>query len=71
MGQPSQYPDIIDTGIIMDLSDYEGIDELGLSDYDKADCSYNGKLYAFPFDFKTYGVFYNKDIFENLGLEVV
>lgn len=70
MGQPSQYPDIIDTGVIMDLTNYPGIDEIGLTQGDINDCSYDGKLYAFPFDFKTYGIFYNKDIFAEHGLEV-
>ncbi len=34
------------------------------------DVSYQGKWYAFPVDFKTWGVYYNKDIFAELGLEV-
>lgn len=70
MGQPSQYPDIINTGIIRDLSNESDVKALGLSKDDISDSSYNGKLYAFPFDFKTYGVFYNKSIYSKLSLQV-
>jgi raffinose/stachyose/melibiose transport system substrate-binding protein len=70
MGQPSQYPDIIKTGVVKDLSNNAFLKNLGLLKGDINDSSYNGKLYAFPIDFKSYGVFYNKDIFKRLGLNV-
>lgn len=69
MGQPSQYPDIIETGYIMDLSNTELVKKLNLTPADIGDCSYNGVLYALPLDFKTYGVIYNKDIFAKYGLK--
>ena len=69
MGQPSQYPDIIDTGCIMDLSALELVKNLKLTDADIGDCSYKGTLYALPLDFKTYGVIYNKSIFEKYSLK--
>ena len=70
MGQPSQYPDIIDTGFIKDLTGAAFIKSAGLTKGDINDSSYKGKMYAFPFDFKSYGVFYNKEIFKKLGLSV-
>ncbi len=68
MGQPTQYSDIIDAGHVKDLSDCELIANLGLNEGDQANCSYNGKVYALPLDFKTYGVIYNKGIFDQYGL---
>ncbi len=68
MGQPSQYTDIIDAGYVMDLTDSPIIEALKLTKADIGDCSYQGKVYALPLDFKTYGVIYNKDIFAKYGL---
>ncbi len=68
MGQPAQYTDIIDAGYVKDLSDYPLIGRLNLTPADLGDCSYNGKVYALPLDFKTYAVMYNKDIFAQYGL---
>ena len=68
MGQPSQYIDIIEAGYVMDLTGNELIDKLGLTAADIGDCSWNGKVYALPLDFKTYAVIYNKGIFAEYGL---
>lgn len=68
MGSPNQYSDIIDAGKVMDLTGSELITSLNLNEGDLANCSYNGKVYALPMDFKTYGVIYNKTIFEKYGL---
>ncbi len=68
MGQPGQYSDIIEAGYVMDLTDNELIGKLNLTDADKGNCSWNGTVYALPLDFKTYGVIYNKAIFEKYGL---
>ncbi|MFA7109165.1 MAG: extracellular solute-binding protein, partial [Sphaerochaetaceae bacterium] len=70
MGNPSIYPELIDNGYAMDLTDNAAIKGLKLTQADLGDCSYKGKVYSFPVDFKTWGVFYNKDIFNELGLEV-
>lgn len=70
MGNPGLYTDLIDGGYVMDLTGNAVIEGLGLTAADMGDVSYNGKWYAFPVDFKTWGVFYNKTIFTNLGLEV-
>ncbi len=70
MGQPSQYPDIIDSGYVMDISNSATLAKLKLSKGDLGDCSFKGKAYAFPIDFKVSGVFYNKDIFAKYSLSV-
>jgi raffinose/stachyose/melibiose transport system substrate-binding protein len=69
MGQPSQYPDIIGTGIIMDFMDSPLLKKAALDKGDLGDCSYKGKVYGLPIDFKTYGVMYNVDIFKKYGLK--
>ena len=70
MGNPGLYVILIEEGYIMDLTGNEVIQELGLSAGDMGDVSYQGKWYAYPVDFKSWGVFYNTKIFEELGLEV-
>lgn len=68
MGSPNQYSDIIEAGKVKNLTDNELIAALGLSEGDLKNCEYNGEVYALPLDFKTYGVIYNKAIFEKYGL---
>ncbi|MDD3335950.1 MAG: extracellular solute-binding protein [Eubacteriales bacterium] len=70
MGNPGQYPDLVTEGFVMDLSDNQVIQALNLPSGDLGDVSADGKVYGFPIDFKTWGIFYNKTIFEELGLEV-
>ena len=70
MGNPGLYVDLIEGGYVMDLTGNAVIEGLGLTQADMGDVSYQGKWYAFPVDFKTWGVYYNKDIFAELGLEV-
>ena len=70
MGNPGTYSSLIDEGFIMDLTGNEVIGGLGLSAGDLGDVSYNGTLYAYPVDFKTWGIFYNTALFEQLGLQV-
>ena len=69
-GNPALFPDLIETGYLMDLTGNALIDNLNLTDADLNDCSYNGVVYAIPVDFKVYGMYYNKDIFEQYQLEV-
>ena len=68
MGNPGLYPDLVEQGFVADLSDNEVIKSLNLPSGDLGDASADGKLYGFPIDFKTWGVFYNKAIFEQLGI---
>lgn len=70
MGNPGLYPDLVEQGFVADLSDNATIKGLGLPSGDLGDVSANGKIYGFPIDFKTWGVFYNKAIFNQLGLSV-
>jgi len=70
MGNPSLYPDLIENGYAMDITSDEVVGKLGLTSADLGDCSYKGKAYAYPVDYKTWGVFYNKQIFDKLGIAV-
>jgi len=68
MGNPGLYPDLVEQGYVADMTDNEVIKSLGLPSGDLGDVSADGKIYGFPIDFKTWGVFYNKKIFNDLGL---
>ena len=70
MGNPGLYTDLIEQGYVMDLTGNAVIEGLGLKAADMGDVSYKGKWYAFPVDFKTWGCYYNVDLFNELGLEV-
>lgn len=70
MGNPGLYPDLISSGYATDLSSNEIIKGLNLSEGDLGDVSANGKIYGFPIDFKTWGVFYNVKMFKELGIEI-
>lgn len=69
-GNPGLYPDLLDEGYVADLTDNEVIKSMNLPDGDLGDVSKDGKIYAFPLDFKSWGVFYNVKMFEDLDLEV-
>ena len=67
-GQPKSYTDLIDNGLIMDLSDQEFASRLSGG---AANCvTYNDKIYGVALDQMANVVFYNKDIFEEQGLSV-
>ena len=68
MGNPGLYPDLVEQGYVADLTDNAVINGLGLPSGDLGDVSADGRIYGFPIDFKTWGVFYNKKIFSDLGL---
>ena len=68
MGNPGLYPDLVEQGYVADMTDNEVINGLGLPSGDLGDVSANGRIYGFPIDFKTWGVFYNKKIFSDLNL---
>lgn len=70
MGNPGLYPDVVKEGFAMDLTENKVIKSLNLPKGDLGDVSANGKIYGFPIDFKTWGVFYNEAIFTKLGLKV-
>jgi raffinose/stachyose/melibiose transport system substrate-binding protein len=70
MGNPGLYPDLVTEGFVMDLTDNAVIKGLNLPSGDLGDVSAGGKIYGFPIDFKTWGIFYNKTLFEQQGFSV-
>lgn len=67
-GQPKSYTDLIDNGLIMDLSDQDFASRLSEG---ATNCvTYNDKVYGVALDQMANVVFYNKDIFEKEGLSV-
>jgi len=70
MGNPGLYPDLVTEGFVMDLTDNEAIKALNLPKGDLGDVSSGGKIYGFPIDFKSWGIFYNKDLFDEHGFTV-
>ena len=67
-GQPKSNTDLIDNGLIMDLSDQDFVSRM--SDSSKECVTYNDGVYGIPLDQMANVVFYNKDIFEKEGLEI-
>lgn len=70
MGNPGLYVSLIEEGYVKDLTGNEVIKGLGLTDGDMGDVSYKGTWYAYPVDFKSWGVFYNTKIFAEQGIEI-
>ncbi|OQA46885.1 MAG: Maltose/maltodextrin-binding protein precursor [Chloroflexi bacterium ADurb.Bin325] len=59
-------------GFLTDLTEFANRDGIKADDYwDFAweEANYNGKLYALPYDTDTRALWYNKDIFEEAGLD--
>lgn len=67
-GQPKSYIDLIDNGLIMDLSGQEFVDRLAPASLTSV--TVNDGVYGVPLDQMANVVFYNKDIFEEQGLSV-
>ncbi|MEW1681721.1 extracellular solute-binding protein [Streptomyces sp. NPDC093594] len=60
---------LVKAGLVEDLTDmYEKYD-WKVFDFAKERVTYNGKVYGIPGELETLGVFYNKKIFSDLGLE--
>ena len=64
----AQYRAYYDNGYIVDLSGEAFMGNIEQTMLDL--CSYNGKQIGIPFTLSTYGIYYNKDIYAELGLEV-
>lgn len=60
--------DLINSGQIADLTSYNLLGELTESNANAM--KINGKVYGVPLDVSALGMFYNKDIFKNAGVEV-
>ncbi len=59
-------------GFLTDLTEFANKDGVKAEDYwDFAweEANYNGKLYALPYDTDTRGLWWNKDLFEEVGLD--
>ena len=56
-------------GKTLDLSDQPFAERI--YDSAKASCEYDGKLYAYPMVQEMLGIFYNKDMFKDAGIETV
>lgn len=67
-GQPKSYTDLIDNGLIKDLSGQDFVSRL--SESTTTSVTYNGGVYGVALDQMANVVFYNKDIFEEQGLSV-
>ena len=67
-GQPKSYTDLIDNGLIKDLSGEDFISRL--SESSRNCVTYNDGVYGVALDQMANGVFYNKDIFDEQGLSV-
>ncbi len=67
-GGPSTYPELVDAGYIMDLTDKEYIQRI--SEGSLSLMKLDDKVYGVPLDQMANVVFYNKDIFEELNLSV-
>ena len=67
-GGPGTYPELVNSGYIMDLTDKDYVSRVseGSLSLQKLD----DKVYAVPLDQMANVVFYNKDIFNDLGLSV-
>ena len=67
-GRPKVYKDLIEAGNILDLSDQgfiENVDPAALSSM-----TIDGKVYGIPTNMGGMGVFYNKQVFEDNGVEI-
>lgn len=69
MGNPATYPDLIENGYAMDLTDNDLIKNLDVTQEDLNDASANGRVYSVPIDFKASGFFYNVKLFEKYNLK--
>lgn len=67
-GSPKTYSDLVEGGQILDLSDQEFISRI--SEDALANVTIDESVYGIPLDQMANVVFYNKDIFQELGLEV-
>lgn len=65
----AQVQQFANNDLLMDLSDQPFVDEI--YDYAMDSCTYDGKVYAYPLRQEFLGIFYNKDLFSQAGIEEV
>lgn len=64
----STYRQLLDEGYILDMTDYDFMQNVEQSMLDLA--AYNGSQISIPYTLSLYGIHYNVDIFNELGLSV-
>lgn len=64
----ASYQDMMREGIFMDLTDEEFMKRVNPSVLER--CEVDGKYYSLPLTMNAYGLYYNVDLFKELGLEV-
>ena len=64
----ASYKDMMKEGIYEEITDTAMIDRVNPSMIDR--CTVDGKLYTIPFTTNAYGLYYNVDVFNELGLKV-
>jgi raffinose/stachyose/melibiose transport system substrate-binding protein len=60
---------LAEAGLVMDLTDAYEENNWEVYDFAKERVSVDGKVYGIPGELETIGLYYNKDIFADLGLE--
>jgi len=68
MGIPQNFVELIEGGYIADITGSDFLADIPAGFLDQ--CSVNGKVYGLPLDAMILGVFYNKDVFAEAGVEV-
>lgn len=64
----ASYRDMMQEGIFEEITDEAMIDRINPSVLERS--MVGGKLYCIPFTLNAYGLYYNVDVFEELGLEI-
>jgi raffinose/stachyose/melibiose transport system substrate-binding protein len=59
---------LAENGLLMDLTDAYAENGWEVYDFAKEQVTVDGKVYGIPGEMETIGVFYNKDVFDNLGI---
>lgn len=67
MGIPQNFTELIGSGYIADLTGQDFLSDIPKGFLDQ--CSVDGKVYGLPLDAMILGVFYNKDVFADAGVE--
>lgn len=67
-GRPATYPEFIEAGHVLDLSDWDFVKSMSEDNKKVASDPETGKVYSINFDKLCFMIFYNKDIFEKENL---
>jgi raffinose/stachyose/melibiose transport system substrate-binding protein len=60
---------LAEAGLVYDLTDAYETHDWEVYDFAKERVTYDGKIYGIPGELETIGVFYNKDVFTELGID--